>query len=54
MRKILIVGNWKMHLNASQASLLVHRLHERIKIHRDIEVVLAPSMLNFAAHERTD
>ncbi len=45
MRKILIVGNWKMHLNASQASLLVHRLSERIKIHRDIEVVLAPSML---------
>ncbi|HXY17873.1 MAG TPA: triose-phosphate isomerase [Candidatus Nitrosopolaris sp.] len=45
MRKILIVGNWKMHLNASQASLLVHRLHERIMIHRDIEVVLAPSML---------
>jgi triosephosphate isomerase len=45
MRKILIVGNWKMHLNASQASLLVHRLHERIKIHRDIEIVLAPSML---------
>jgi triosephosphate isomerase len=45
MRKILIVGNWKMHMNASQASLLVHRLHERIKIYRDIEVVLAPSML---------
>ena len=45
MRKILIVGNWKMHLNTSQASLLAHRLHERIKIHRDIEVVLAPSML---------
>ncbi len=45
MRKILIVGNWKMHLNASQASLLVHRLQERIKLYRDIEVVLAPSML---------
>src|SRR3954465_4040839 len=45
MRKILIVANWKMHLNASQASLLVHRLHERIKIYRDIEVVLAPTML---------
>lgn len=45
MRKILIVGNWKMYLNASQASLLVHRLSERIKIHRDIEVVLAPSVL---------
>lgn len=45
MRRTLIVGNWKMHLNTSQASLLVHRLSERIKIHRDIEVVLAPSML---------
>lgn len=45
MKRTLIIGNWKMHLNASQASLLLHRLHERIKIHRDIEVVLAPSML---------
>ena len=44
-KRILIVGNWKMHLNASQSSLLLHRLHERIKIRRDIEVVLAPSML---------
>lgn len=34
-----------MHLNTSQASLLLHRLHERIKIYRDIEVVLAPSLL---------
>jgi triosephosphate isomerase len=34
-----------MYLNASQASLLLHRLQERIMIHRDIEVVLAPSML---------
>src|SRR4051812_39903707 len=34
-----------MHLNASQASLLMHRLQERIPVHRDIEIVLAPSML---------
>ncbi|MDZ7786517.1 MAG: triose-phosphate isomerase [Candidatus Saccharibacteria bacterium] len=45
MRKKIIVGNWKMHLNTSQASLLLHRLHERIKIHRDVEVVLAPNTL---------
>lgn len=45
MRKILVVGNWKMHLNASQASLLLHRLQERIRIHREVEVVLAPSHL---------
>jgi triosephosphate isomerase len=45
MKKTLIVGNWKMHLNTMQASILVHRLQERIRIHRDVEVVLAPSML---------
>jgi triosephosphate isomerase len=45
MRKLLIVGNWKMHLNTMQASILLHRLQERIKIYRDIEVVIAPSML---------
>lgn len=44
-KKTLIVANWKMHLDVEQASLLVHRLHERIRIHRDIELVLAPSML---------
>lgn len=44
-KRTLVIGNWKMHLNTSQASLLLHRLHERIKIHRNVEVVLAPSML---------
>ncbi len=32
-------------MNASQASILLHRLQERIKIHRDVEVVLIPPML---------
>lgn len=45
MKKTLIVGNWKMHLNTHQASMLVHRLHDHIHGHKDIEVVLAPSML---------
>lgn len=44
-KRTLIVGNWKMHLTVHQASLLVHRLSSRIKVHRDIEVVLAPSAL---------
>ncbi len=35
-----------MHLDTSQASSLVNRLHERIRIHNDIEVVLAPSFLH--------
>lgn len=45
MRRVLIVGNWKMHLNASQASLLLHRLQERVGTYQDVEVVLAPAML---------
>ena len=44
-RKIIIIGNWKMHLNVQQASLLVQRLQENIKTQRLVEVVLAPSML---------
>jgi len=46
MKKILIAGNWKMNLNVSEASLLTKRLQDRIAIHRDIEVVLIPSMLD--------
>lgn len=45
MKKTLVVANWKMHLNTHEASLLVHRLHQHLPVHRDIEVVLAPSML---------
>lgn len=45
MRKILIVGNWKMNLDTAQASLLVHRLNDKIKVYKNIEVVLAPSLL---------
>jgi len=45
MKRTLIVANWKMHLNSQEASLLLHRLDQHIKVHRDIEIVLAPSML---------
>lgn len=45
MRKMLIAGNWKMNLSVAQSSLLLHRLTEHVKIHRDLEVVLAPNLL---------
>ena len=45
MRKKLIAGNWKMHLDTHEASLLVHRLQEHIKAYSDVEIVLAPSLL---------
>jgi triosephosphate isomerase len=34
-----------MNLNIHQASILVHRLQERVRMHRNIEVVLAPPTL---------
>lgn len=43
--RTLIVANWKMHLNTHESSLLVKRLHDHIKPHRTVEVVLAPSLL---------
>lgn len=45
MSRTLIAGNWKMHMNASQASMFLHRLQERTRIHRGVEVVLAPPTL---------
>jgi len=41
----LIVGNWKMNLDMHEASLFVHRLAEKVKTRRDVEVVLAPTVL---------
>lgn len=43
--KKLIVGNWKMNLNTHEASLYLHKLAGEIKVHRDVEVVLAPTLL---------
>lgn len=45
MKKLIIVANWKMHLSTHEASVLVHRYEQNIKAHRDIEVVIAPTML---------
>jgi triosephosphate isomerase len=45
MKRTLIIGNWKMNLNVQDASILMHRLDQRIKIYRDIEIVVAPTYL---------
>lgn len=45
MGKQLIIANWKMNLNVGEASLFVHKLGEKVKRTRDVEVVLAPTML---------
>ncbi|MGV9001549.1 MAG: triose-phosphate isomerase [Candidatus Saccharimonadaceae bacterium] len=43
--KKIIIGNWKMNLNVHESSLLLHRLAKEVKIHRNLEVVIAPTML---------
>jgi triosephosphate isomerase len=44
-KNFLVVGNWKMNNDVHQASLLVDRLDQHIETHKNVEVVLAPSML---------
>jgi triosephosphate isomerase len=43
--KKLIVGNWKMNLNTHEASLYLHKLSDMVKVRRDVDVVLAPTLL---------
>lgn len=43
--KKIIIGNWKMNLGVHESSLYLHRLSESVKAHRNVEVVLAPTML---------
>lgn len=43
--KKLIVGNWKMNLNTHEASLYLHKLSGMVKVRRDVDVVLAPTLL---------
>jgi triosephosphate isomerase len=44
-RKKIIVGNWKMNLGIHEASIFVHHLAKEIAVHRDVEVVLSPTLL---------
>jgi triosephosphate isomerase len=46
MKKTLIIANWKMHFNTHQASIYLSRLNRITSIHRNLEVVLAPTFLS--------
>ena len=43
--KRLIIGNWKMNLDVHGSSLYLHDLSKKIRVRRDVEVVIAPTML---------
>lgn len=46
MKKAYIVANWKMHLNTGQASMYLHKLTKEIKSSRNLEIILAPSLVS--------
>ena len=43
MKKKLVIGNWKMNLNMHESSIFLHNLSEKVKVYRNIDVILAPS-----------
>lgn len=43
--KSYIVGNWKMNFTVGESSVYLHKLSKRIHAYRDIEVVIAPSLM---------
>lgn len=45
MDKTYIIGNWKMNLTVSEASIYVHKLTKEVKAYRDVQVVLAPNFV---------
>lgn len=45
MDKTFIIANWKMNFNVEQASIYLHRLNKQVTIHRNLEVIIAPSFL---------
>jgi triosephosphate isomerase (TIM) len=44
-RRILIGANWKMNLSVGESSILLKKLHDVVRMHKNIDVVLAPNML---------
>lgn len=44
MKKKLVIANWKMNLNMHESSIFLHKLSEKVKTHRAIDVILAPSI----------
>lgn len=43
LMKTYIVGNWKMNFTVGEASLFLHKLLQRVRDYRGMEVVVAPS-----------
>ena len=45
-RKTYIIANWKMNFTPGEASLYLHRLANKIPAMRNVQVILAPSLIS--------
>lgn len=43
--KTYIVGNWKLNFTVGEASIYLHKLLKKLPNYRDVEVVVAPSII---------
>ena len=43
--KTYIVGNWKLNFNVGESSIYLHKLQKNLPSYRDVEVVVAPSLV---------
>ncbi len=43
--KTYIVGNWKLNFTVGEASIYLHKILKNLPAYRDVEVVVAPSLL---------
>ena len=43
--KTYIIGNWKMNFTVGESSLFLHKLLQKVRSYRDIEVVVVPSLM---------
>ena len=48
-RKKMIIANWKMNFTVNEASLFLHKLSEKIKPSRNVDVILAPGLFTLQA-----
>ena len=46
MNKTYVVANWKMYFNTGEASIFLHNLTKEVKTGKDLEIILAPSLIS--------
>lgn len=46
MNKKIVIGNWKLHLNVPESTILIEKLKKELKGTKKVEVVVCPSFID--------